>query len=1431
MHSNKRFIMVAMLAFLPALVMASDMTFSRRDSWLSRSELVDCRKSDKSPRAMASISSLVPSGRSKVREFDLTISMYRQRTAAERLAISQALTNFAYAVYEATDGYHKLRTIRVFEDKVKDADIVWMERGWPNAYVRQARAGTIYMFDVWDDNTHALTEIAKCGAGLAHEWGHAEYGLGDEYQYKENERQPSVAAQWPGGRTVPVAVSLMANATLAASSDGKTLAKPQYLNLSEGLSEYPLRVQNAPPTKKSNVTTWQYEYHLQSCWEQLIRPFNFVDLVTKKTTDISLARTPHYEELAKDLSPLHQASIELTGGVNRDAVSSLNILWATAIAIEVGIVIDTSGSMEGSLEGVKRQAGMLIDTLPEGTSIGVIGFSGRNNIYSVLGFTKLTAANRSLLKAEMERKVKAASGNTALWDAAAAMLNQITADGVMSRASIILLTDGGDNESENKKKNIIAQCRLRNIAFNAVAYGSSADVNLGEVASGTGGRLYGADDEVTLSKAFARAATHAAGREAVLDSTAQASPSATERFMLANTSSDLSLQLLVSPHDAQTVIELVDPSGARVVLSPSSTAQGSATYVHRIAQPKDGEWTVKVSAPRAVRVESYADCRDSGGVTFDAAIDASEGVVRATVRDRYSIEGANVVGSVQGSDEVPFTYLGAGVYTAPLSAFPERLARTDGIVVKASMRAGSALLNKHDGSVSPVLSVPDQPLTYSCTRTAFVSADEVVDALGCLRREGTATVSDVHISSRWPYGGEVDIDYTLAVTPSGAKAAVTVFGTDHTLNRVVRAVSVTGPGATSLATAGRHRITWDIGNDVPGFHTAAFSVNVSAVTVPAVPDVRASDGMLAEGTEVSWTALSRDCEYEVWRGARDAAAPSQKMATVSGGSWIDADAESGKDYRYWVRAVIHGHAGEFGGSDVGWRMVPSPKDVRATQGTEVGKVVVRWTGVAGYGEYRVYRSQSPDFASARVDFSSSSVDIPRVPDVPYTINDSVNRTSVGVDSIAVLPVIDATRSHDCEAASGVRYYFWVTTVANDHESQPAGPCVGYASVNAPGGVQAADGDRTDSTVISWTAVASADHYEVWRSESSSVGSARKIGTATTAVYQDTTATPGLMYWYWVKTVIGEIASDYSASDTGFRAAVLTGTSTYLIVDVSAGPSAKRYPVREVNSIPGGSWGDEYKLTKIALRRVDSPSFTMGSGNAAFCHKANESMHTVKFTHPFYVGVFEVTQKQWSLVSGSNPSYWTGDKRPVDHVSYNAIRGKVTSSVEWPKNLNVNPDSFMGRLRARTGVQEFDLPTESQWECASRAGTRLSLGNGNLKDAYSDELMDRVGRYMYNHNDGRGGYNRTTTVGSYEPNGWGFYDMHGNVSEWCLDYYQEKLGTGTRTDPKGPSTGSYRLLRGGDYDSYASDCRSSTRDFGWPSDGEKWYGFRLAKTVP
>ena len=294
---------------------------------------------------------------------------------------------------------------------------------------------------------------------------------------------------------------------------------------------------------------------------------------------------------------------------------------------------------------------------------------------------------------------------------------------------------------------------------------------------------------------------------------------------------------------------------------------------------------------------------------------------------------------------------------------------------------------------------------------------------------------------------------------------------------------------------------------------------------------------------------------------------------------------------------------------------------------------------------------------------------------------------------------------------------------------------------------------------------------------------------------------------------------------------------YIAVDLVPKPSDGRCLVQTFDDIPAGGWTDEYKTGKMVLRLVPAGTFRMGMSakekGGEYFGKV-ETPHDVTVAKPFCIGVFEVTQKQWQhVMGGRSPAMFKGETLPVEQVSYDNIRGADIGS-RWPAADGVDGDSFLGRLRKKTSIR-FDLPTEAQWEYACRAGTVTALGTGrNLSSAKECPEMAEAGWYGFN--PGKNG-DGTAKVGSFLPNAWGLYDMHGNVAEWCLDWWQGDLGAVAQTDPKGPETGTWRAIRGGCWDGlvhlgHAAACRSAARGSydcmtcANPMNASMYWGFRV-----
>lgn len=251
---------------------------------------------------------------------------------------------------------------------------------------------------------------------------------------------------------------------------------------------------------------------------------------------------------------------------------------------------------------------------------------------------------------------------------------------------------------------------------------------------------------------------------------------------------------------------------------------------------------------------------------------------------------------------------------------------------------------------------------------------------------------------------------------------------------------------------------------------------------------------------------------------------------------------------------------------------------------------------------------------------------------------------------------------------------------------------------------------------------------------------------------------------------------FKSGNVVFTVEITDDPPLYCAIDLSGGLKAERYEVEEIVGVQHIGWPNEYKAAKLPLRRIEA-------GTVA----------GIRIDEPFFIGVFEVTQKQYELVTGTTPSYLTGnDMNPVEQVSWIAARGG-----EWPDGVP-KADSFMGKLRVKMGLK-LDLPTCAQWEYAGRAGA-------TTKFSYGDSPNDKYAWSAINANKS------THEVGTRLPNKWGLYDMQGNVEEWCLDCNSGDPGN--------------RLLCGGGYKDAAAACNLTTRLRYYYGSASSDKGFRL-----
>ena len=345
--------------------------------------------------------------------------------------------------------------------------------------------------------------------------------------------------------------------------------------------------------------------------------------------------------------------------------------------------------------------------------------------------------------------------------------------------------------------------------------------------------------------------------------------------------------------------------------------------------------------------------------------------------------------------------------------------------------------------------------------------------------------------------------------------------------------------------------------------------------------------------------------------------------------------------------------------------------------------------------------------------------------------------------------------------------------------------------------------------------------------------------------------------------------DHKIADGGARAVVtawaLDNTPDYMAVDISAAaqPDTQTY-YPAADFVPGGVTNSLYKTTTLLMRKIMAKDVTWTMGSTTLENQnrqaEREATHQVKLANNYYIGVYEITQSQWSQVATNNTTAvanFTTERfmRPMEKVCYNEIRNAANTttanaSYNWPNAPN--PSSFLGLLRSKTGI-DFDLPSEAQWEFAARAGNGVGYWNDGtpILNANPDANLNLLGRYERNGGKVLSGTSYvypaancgvtsgTAIVGSYLPNAWGIYDMHGNVWEWCLDWYEDNInahGGAVNIDPSAPAktlsgaSGATRLVRGGSWSIAAGICRPAYRDPYTPTGRSTSGGFRVLCTA-
>jgi formylglycine-generating enzyme required for sulfatase activity len=291
----------------------------------------------------------------------------------------------------------------------------------------------------------------------------------------------------------------------------------------------------------------------------------------------------------------------------------------------------------------------------------------------------------------------------------------------------------------------------------------------------------------------------------------------------------------------------------------------------------------------------------------------------------------------------------------------------------------------------------------------------------------------------------------------------------------------------------------------------------------------------------------------------------------------------------------------------------------------------------------------------------------------------------------------------------------------------------------------------------------------------------------------------------------------------------TNSRLALVFAIAIGFSIAERPTAGADDVPQredkpGKIRDDNGL-KMKFAYIPAGEFMMGSPETEKDRSANEKQHRVRITHGFYLGVYAVTQAEYERMIGKNPSWFATRGGGKDNVAGLDISRFPVESVSWDDAMEfcrkfTESERQAGRLPAGW---KYTLPTEAQWEYACRAGTttRFNVGDTiSTKDA-NIWISSKEPNPLY----------RTTSVGSYKPNAWGLYDMHGNVWQWCADWYdKDYYDNSPAKDPSGPANGADRVLRGGSWLGIGPvvDGRSADHRGGNPLIRSTLMGFRVAR---
>jgi len=764
------------------------------------------------------------------RTFDLVISYWKDNPDAEnKRKVENVISNFCDAVFEATEGCHRIKTVRIYTGRksASECDVLWRittDSGLASATGTIINPSGLRRIIFADTLIGANLDTPEAsGYLLAHEAGHYMYGLFDEYcRLVKNSNNELVQVKLPENERVPYSImNAQRNAVNGAYEWLNFSVKNRGGNIPTGFGPW-----------ENTKLTWQHQAFEESCWETLVRNPNpswwrfFAKADSLSSYNGALFPRPYYPELVP-FAPTENNVPTLQLPMGRGtARAALNIIWIGGPAVQ--IILDKSGSMSGvKMDNVLAAAQNLIDIIEDGTSVGVIAF---DNFVSVV--SPIVEVTNDTVRAELKSAIAGITvgSNTAIGDAMQTALNGLVNYGISNRAAaVFLLTDGGSNAGVDPQ-GVVPAYQAADVPLFGFGYGDYVDPRLEGIALDTGGLYYAAPVSYNAVKfAFIEANAVLADRMIVLNGNSDPSIVAAAGMGIASVAEPvhipfhvetgmgkLRLSIVYSGPNASGVsLSLKAPDSTLLTVAPANAPDGSILMDFRVDVPIAGEWVIVGERPPDTHISYIADAKAAperyflSWMTLEQPEGSNEYLTVVSLRGDGSIDGAIVTGEIlfDNGETVScvFSNFATGLYGVMNTA--TNAAGHGTMTVTASNPNGTAIMTWRDVLIDSFDGEEpeppeDEPVTENFTRTiserVFVNADLYVDA-GRPDDSGDGLTWESAFKN---IQAAIDIAWNSAtiIVTNGVYRPIAVAG-----NRSITIWSVNGAGVTVIDGGGTNR--------------------------------------------------------------------------------------------------------------------------------------------------------------------------------------------------------------------------------------------------------------------------------------------------------------------------------------------------------------------------------------------------------------------------------------------------------------------------------------------------------------------------------------------------------------------------------------------------------------------------------------------------